>query len=376
MINPGDPTAYRWDRTGQRSYYHADCLAQAADLPLDRPVEQVLDDMADARGIDRAELAWKSLDRLDEKVRPTEFPRPAGEQARRTQDCWHCAEPLSAAPVIQGSALGLTPQDIDRADVRAAREYGHSASDVDPPAAYLYASRWPDEVAPFHPDCLVAEMIDRRELSPAARDMGVEEVLDQHADANAIDRDDVEAREFPAPRWAGNALAEQECGRCEQRILPPAVFTERQNLARALAAHDLATDRNDYDPDWTEWADRQFGPKADEHLVAHRAIEQYRARLDTQVRDWAVGQAVERTGVAGSEPWDGDTEYVRVTEHGQQQWVRADGLPDRAPGERATLNELAEREASARSRLPDSVESLRARLAAPAPRVGRTPGLT
>lgn len=44
--------------------------------------------------------------------------------------------------------------------------------------------------ANFTPDALIEEMVSRGELSPAARDMGAEEVLDQHAAANGIDRQD------------------------------------------------------------------------------------------------------------------------------------------------------------------------------------------
>jgi hypothetical protein len=40
------------------------------------------------------------------------------------------------------------------------------------------------------PENLIEQMVRAGELSPAARDMNVEEALDQHAGANAIDRED------------------------------------------------------------------------------------------------------------------------------------------------------------------------------------------
>ena len=40
----------------------------------------------------------------------------------------------------------------------------------------------------YCPGCLVGVMIEDRELSPAARDMAVERVLDDHAEVNVIDR--------------------------------------------------------------------------------------------------------------------------------------------------------------------------------------------
>lgn len=51
-------------------------------------------------------------------------------------------------------------------------------------------------------ECLIREMIARREASPAALDMPVEQVLDQIASANAIDRSDelsFDSDDFPKP---------------------------------------------------------------------------------------------------------------------------------------------------------------------------------
>lgn len=54
----------------------------------------------------------------------------------------------------------------------------------------------------FEPDRLVEFMVTTGRLSPAARDMPVEDVLDQHAGALAIDRGDVysfDTDDFPKP---------------------------------------------------------------------------------------------------------------------------------------------------------------------------------
>lgn len=159
------------------------------------------------------------------------------------------------------------------------------------PVAYQYASRWPNEVASYHPECLIKEMVDRRELSPAARDMEPEVVLNQHAAANGIERDyRHDPAEFPSPEWATNELAERNCGRCETAILPAQEsITAVQHVARDLAAADLGEDRNDYDPDWYEHADHAYGPEAERHIVAHEAFRQYREH--EQLRDWALSGA-------------------------------------------------------------------------------------
>jgi hypothetical protein len=52
----------------------------------------------------------------------------------------------------------------------------------------------------YTPAGVVEALIASRDASPAARDMGVEEVLDQIAEANAIDRHDessFDTEEFP-----------------------------------------------------------------------------------------------------------------------------------------------------------------------------------
>lgn len=57
---------------------------------------------------------------------------------------------------------------------------------------------------------LIETMIHRGVLSPAARDMNVEDVLNQHADANAVDRDDEYS--FDSDGFPKNIFAEQlEC---------------------------------------------------------------------------------------------------------------------------------------------------------------------
>lgn len=68
----------------------------------------------------------------------------------------------------------------------------------------------------YCPACIVEEMIRRREASPGARDMDVEEVLDQIASANAIDRYDessYDSGEFPKVVFALEC-EKTWCGRC------------------------------------------------------------------------------------------------------------------------------------------------------------------
>ncbi|QNE48681.1 hypothetical protein F1C58_16620 (plasmid) [Glaciihabitans sp. INWT7] len=70
-------------------------------------------------------------------------------------------------------------------------------------AGYIYLNRV------FTGPQLVATMIKRGELSPAAADMDVEDVLNQHAGANAIERDDERTfadDEFPKVLREGNVL--------------------------------------------------------------------------------------------------------------------------------------------------------------------------
>lgn len=167
----------------------------------------------------------------------------------------------------------------------------------DSPAGYRYASRWPGEEAHFHPRCLVDEMVDRRELSPAARDMEPEDVLNQHGGANGYvreqgevysapdDADMFDVQEFPLSVWPSNDLETQSCGRCQRPILERPELQEWQHVARDLAAADRASDRNDHDPAWFQWADQKYGPQAKQHVVAFEAIREFRNQ--GAVSEWA-----------------------------------------------------------------------------------------
>lgn len=70
----------------------------------------------------------------------------------------------------------------------------------------------------YHPSCLISAMVLGQELSPAALNMGVEEVLDQHAGANGIDREDehsFDSSEFPKVIFADQVESDDEiCGHC------------------------------------------------------------------------------------------------------------------------------------------------------------------
>lgn len=58
-------------------------------------------------------------------------------------------------------------------------------------AGYIYKGK------SYSPGEVIEELIREGEASPAARDMDVEDVLDQIAGANAIDRETVGSDEFP-----------------------------------------------------------------------------------------------------------------------------------------------------------------------------------
>lgn len=58
-------------------------------------------------------------------------------------------------------------------------------------ASYIYKGK------SYSPGEVIEELIREGEASPAARDMDVEEALDQIAAANAIDRDGVDSNVFP-----------------------------------------------------------------------------------------------------------------------------------------------------------------------------------
>lgn len=71
------------------------------------------------------------------------------------------------------------------------------------------------------PTCVIERMIERREASPAARDMGTEAALDQIAEANAIDRQDehsFDSRDFPKVVFQSQIEDDTECDRCGKEL--------------------------------------------------------------------------------------------------------------------------------------------------------------
>jgi len=65
-------------------------------------------------------------------------------------------------------------------------------------------------------DCIIEAMLLAGEASPAARDMPVEDALDQIAAANAIDRQDewtFDSDEFPKVVFSDD-LSGEHCGGC------------------------------------------------------------------------------------------------------------------------------------------------------------------
>ena len=69
----------------------------------------------------------------------------------------------------------------------------------------------------YCPDCLIERMVDQGHLSPAAREMAAEVALDQHAEANAIDRDDewsFDTDDFPKVIFRSHPDEVEGCGGC------------------------------------------------------------------------------------------------------------------------------------------------------------------
>lgn len=71
------------------------------------------------------------------------------------------------------------------------------------------------------PCCLIEAMIATGDAAPAARNLPIETVLDQCADALAIDRSDetsFDSDEFPKPVLVDALGHEAICGRCSQEL--------------------------------------------------------------------------------------------------------------------------------------------------------------
>lgn len=79
-------------------------------------------------------------------------------------------------------------------------------------AAYAYRADL------YCPACIIEDMITHRDASPAARDMPAEAVLDQCADALAIDRSDepsFDSSEFPKPVFLDTLGPDDRCAACD-----------------------------------------------------------------------------------------------------------------------------------------------------------------
>ena len=82
-------------------------------------------------------------------------------------------------------------------------------------AAYLYRAEL------YCPACIIEALIAARDASPAARDMPPETVLDQCADAMAIDRADettYDSDEFPKVLHLDATTDDDTCGTCHQPL--------------------------------------------------------------------------------------------------------------------------------------------------------------
>ena len=86
---------------------------------------------------------------------------------------------------------------------------------VDDVAAYSY---WAEL---YCPTCVIEAMIATGLAAPAARDMAVEDALDQCADALAVDRGDepsFDSHEFPKVVFLGDIDQDDTCGDCRQTL--------------------------------------------------------------------------------------------------------------------------------------------------------------
>jgi hypothetical protein len=83
--------------------------------------------------------------------------------------------------------------------------YGRKASEI---VAYSY------NTMTFCPEHLIERMIEKRIAAPAARDMNVEEVLDQIAEAEGIDRQDersFDSNDFPKIIFSSDLEDDERC---------------------------------------------------------------------------------------------------------------------------------------------------------------------
>jgi hypothetical protein len=86
---------------------------------------------------------------------------------------------------------------------------------LDEIAAYLYQADL------YCPACIIDAMIAHKDAAPAARDMPVDDVLDQCADAMAIDRHDetsYDSSEFPKVVLRIDLADDDHCGACHNEL--------------------------------------------------------------------------------------------------------------------------------------------------------------
>jgi len=86
---------------------------------------------------------------------------------------------------------------------------------LDEIAGYLYRADL------YCPACTIGAMIARRDAAPAARDMPVEDVLNQCAEAMAIDRHDetsYDSGEFPKVVLRMDLVDDDRCGTCHAQL--------------------------------------------------------------------------------------------------------------------------------------------------------------
>ncbi len=133
------------------------------------------------------------------------------EQEHRTLKIRAAEEGVSMTELVRGLIGGVAPEVLFK---RAWRKLSRGEE----PIGYLFCS------TRFCPKCVIERMIEFADASPGARDMPVEQALDQIAQANAIDRGDEASfvdGEFPKVVFQDQLTEpDNSCQRCGKLIWP------------------------------------------------------------------------------------------------------------------------------------------------------------
>lgn len=256
-------------------------------------------------------------------------------------------------------AQNFSGVSVDDADIVRHAGYGAKSDGI---AGYTY------DGSNFEPGDLIEYMIAKGELLPAARDMNIEDVLRQHAEANAIDVSDernYDSSEHPkvifndqldpdydsdwysgfreskrggypkgkAPR-RGRTAKEEDLGNCQMacgkpaegkldlRILGPTPFCKpcAERYLRAKKRHQGSI----FD-DWEDW-NRQRSKRGILGLGGDKDLEDFAAELGIgrrgvqMLRRHLFGSVMPRTGSTQRQAWMGWGTQVAARQHAVPGW--------------------------------------------------------